>query len=339
MGYVLLSIVVPARHSISAFVHIFNISFSNEHLYRAGQSMNSLPSQILNVGRNFMMTRIITTFVLNILTATIACSQNIEPLDLAKKIFSKEHFNDINNYITGEYKNESKGRPTGQDLPTGSNLTFSLLEQTTNKAVVDMTVQDTTGKGIDTYLFFEKDEVWKMDAFRALALTGIIEQVKNGLEKMTPEQVDSLINKSKNEKNKDIAIFSSREDFNFQLGNAKLTLELDTNIIKHFLDNNTEFERIKDSALKELESKKPNEEQRIKLVENLKPDYQKLFISSVSYGDDGLENCIDFLIGGITDNSVGYIYVNDKKDLPHMDADKIIMIKEIGNGWYIYKTT
>jgi hypothetical protein len=31
----------------SALVHNFNRIFSNEHLYRAGQSMNSLPSQIL----------------------------------------------------------------------------------------------------------------------------------------------------------------------------------------------------------------------------------------------------------------------------------------------------
>ncbi|WP_287101808.1 hypothetical protein, partial [Hydrotalea sp. AMD] len=30
-----------------ALVHNFNNIFSNEHLYRAGQSMNSLPSQIL----------------------------------------------------------------------------------------------------------------------------------------------------------------------------------------------------------------------------------------------------------------------------------------------------
>ncbi len=29
----------------------FNFIFSNEHLYRAGRAMNSLPSQILNVGR------------------------------------------------------------------------------------------------------------------------------------------------------------------------------------------------------------------------------------------------------------------------------------------------
>jgi hypothetical protein len=31
----------------SALVHNFNNIFSNEHLYRAGQTMNSLPSQIL----------------------------------------------------------------------------------------------------------------------------------------------------------------------------------------------------------------------------------------------------------------------------------------------------
>ena len=36
----------------SALVLNFNNIFSIGHLYRAGQSMNSLPSQILNVGRD-----------------------------------------------------------------------------------------------------------------------------------------------------------------------------------------------------------------------------------------------------------------------------------------------
>jgi hypothetical protein len=36
----------------SAFVFNFNFIFSIGHLYRAGRSMNSLPSQILNVSRN-----------------------------------------------------------------------------------------------------------------------------------------------------------------------------------------------------------------------------------------------------------------------------------------------
>ena len=37
----------------SALVHNFNNIFSIGHLYRAGHSMNSLPSQILTVGSNF----------------------------------------------------------------------------------------------------------------------------------------------------------------------------------------------------------------------------------------------------------------------------------------------
>ena len=92
-------------------------------------------------------------------------------------------------------------------------------------------------------------------------------------------------------------------------------------------------------ALTQLEKEKVDEETSLKLIENLKPDYQKLFISSVSTGGYELGNCINFLIGGMVDNSVGYIYVKDKKDLPEMNPSRIIMIREIGNGWYIYKTT
>jgi hypothetical protein len=281
------------------------------------------------------MTRLLIAFTFIIVTATNACSQNIEPLDLAHKIFGKEKFTMLNNYITGEYI----GQPNGQDIGEGAIKKFSLLGQTENKAVVAMTILDSSGQGLDTYLHFVKDTVWKMEAFRALAQTGIIEQVVLELEKMSPQQVDSIVNKSKKDKkNKEYAIFTSREDYDFQLGNSKLTLALDDEIIKHFLDNKPEFERIKDSALKELKNKK-SDERGVKLVEKLKPEYQKLFISSVSYGDYDLGLCLNFLIGGILDNTVGYIYVKDKKDLPKMDADSIIMIREIGGGWYIYKTT
>jgi hypothetical protein len=134
-------------------------------------------------------------------------------------------------------------------------------------------------------------------------------------------------------------MFTSRDDYNFQLGNTKLTLELDDNIAKHFKTNQAEFERLKNLALTQFEKEKVDEERSIKLIENLKADYQKLFISSVSTGGYELGNCINFLIGGMVDNSVGYIYIKDKKDLPEMNSDRVIMIKEIGNGWYIYKTT
>lgn len=282
-----------------------------------------------------MKTRTTTILTFLILTVTTVYGQIYEPLDLAKKIFAKDSFPNLDNYIIGEYK----GRPNGQDLQSGSTTKFFLLGKTEKTAVVTMTILDSLGKGLDTYLHFEKDSVWKVSAFRALAMTGIIEQVKIELEKMTPQQVDEIIAKSKKKKKDDFAMLTSREDYNFQLGNTKLTLELDDNIAKHFMTNQAEFERLKNLALSQLEKEKVDEEISIKLIENLKPDYQKIFISSVSTGGYELGNCINFLIGGMVDNSVGYIYVNDKKDLPEMTPSRIIMIREIGNGWYIYKTT
>lgn len=279
--------------------------------------------------------RIITILTILILTATISRGQTYEPLDLAKKVFSKDSFTNIDKYITGEYN----GHPNGQDLQKGSSVKFALLGQTEKTAVVAMTILDSLGKGLDTYLHFEKDTEWKMSAFRALALTGIIEQVKAELEKMTLQQVDDIIDKSKKNTKDDFSMFTSREDYYFQLGNTKLTLELDDNIILHFLDNQAEFERLKNLALIQLEKETANDEMSIKLIENSKTDYQKLFISYVATGGYELGNCINFLIGGIIDNTVGYIYVKDKKDLPEMNSDRVIMIKEIGNGWYIYKTT
>lgn len=280
-------------------------------------------------------TRLTTLLITFILTATTFYGQTYEPLELAKKIFGKDHMQNIDYYCKGEYK----GKPNGKDLQKGSITKFNLLEQTDKKAVVGMTILDSIGNGFDTYLHFEKDIIWKMTAFRGLAMTGMIEQVKIELEKMTTQQVDEIIAESKNKKEDDFVMFSSRDDYNFQLGNAKLTLELDENIIKHFLANQAEFEKLKNFALKQLEKEKVDEERSIKLIEDLKSEYQKLFIYSVSTSGYQLGNSINFLIGGMLDNTVGYIYVKDKKDLPEMNPSRIIMIKEIGNGWYLYKTT
>lgn len=288
-----------------------------------------------NVSTNFMTTRISRILTILILTVTTAYGQTYEPLDLAKMVFSKDNLANLDNYFTGEYK----GRPNGQDIQKGSTTKFTLLGQTEKTSVVAMTILDSLGKGLDTYLHFEKDTVWKMSAFRALAMTGIIEQVKIELEKMTPQQVDDIITKSKKKKKVEYAMLKSREDYNYLLGNTRLTLELDDNIAKHFLTNKAEFERLKNLALKQQENEKVNQERSIKLIENFKADYQKIFISSVSTGGYELGNCINFLIGGMVDNSVGYIYVKDKKDLPEMNSNRVIMLREIGNGWYIYKTT
>lgn len=274
------------------------------------------------------------TLLLFILTLSKAYSQtSILPLNLAKKIFSKAKFTDIKKYCTGEYK----GRPNGTDIDKNATLQFILLSQTVDKAVVAVTIIDKTGKGLDTYLHFSKESIWKVNAFRALAMTGIIEGAKKELEELSSKKVDSLIAVSKNDTTGN-SMFKSREDFDFQLGNLNLILALDNEIIDHFNKNKVEFERLKDIAVKNLDTTKADEE-RIKLCKGLEKDFHKLFIHSIETGGYELGNCINFSIGGIIDNTVGYLFVKDKKDVPEMNPGGIIMIREIGNGWYIYKTT
>ena len=282
-----------------------------------------------------MKTKISLILILIILFNLSILGQINEPLDIAKKIFGKDSLTNIENYISGEYK----GSPNGRDLKEGSTTKFLILEQNEDKAVISLTILDSLGKGIDTYLHFEKDKTWKIVAFRALAMTGIIQMVKYELENMTPLEIDEIISSSKNKKKDGHGKFSSKSDYDFQLGNANLTLELDDNIAQHFLNNQKEFERLKDLALIQLDDEKMIDERSIKLIENYKVDYQKIYISSVSTGGYELGNSINFLIGGMIDNSVGYIFVEDEKDIPEMNPSRIIMIREIGNGWYIYKTT
>ena len=100
-----------------------------------------------------MSCRILILLILIISTTIAGFGQSMEPMDLAKKIFSKEPFPNIEKWITGEYQ----GSPNGQDLQSGTVTHFLLLGQTSKKAVVAMTILDSTGKGFDSYLHFEKD--------------------------------------------------------------------------------------------------------------------------------------------------------------------------------------
>jgi hypothetical protein len=176
-----------------------------------------------------------------------------------------------------------------------------------------------------------------MYAIRSLALTGMIYAIKQHLEQMTEEEINNII---KGSEGNDYALFSSKEEYDFMLGNAKLITELDNNIIKHFSDNKSEFERLKYLSLQELRNTNHEKEKSgVSLMEGSKEDYQKLYISSIQFGDIEIGNYLIFLIGGILDNTVGYIYIPPGASIPWMNSSGLIMIRTIGDGWYMFKTT
>jgi hypothetical protein len=63
---------------------------------------------------------------------------------------------------------------------------------------------------------------------------------------------------------------------------------------------------------------------------------KKLFISSVAKRASG---CVEFIIGGIVDNSVGFMFVPDGLSPPPIDPSNYIYVEPAVDHWYVFKTT
>jgi hypothetical protein len=256
-------------------------------------------------------------------------AQSYTPIQLTEQIFTNRQFKNIDKYCIGEYK----GIPKAKDFSKSFKLKFKVIFQNDSAANINMTISDSTEKkGTDTYIFLVKDSVWKITSFRALAKTSMLVKMIEEYSAFNETQIDSLIQIEKMALHPNI---NSRADFELMMENVKLTIDFDNNIIQHFLDNKISFEVIKNKAQKFIASKKSEMLKTEKLISGLENEFRPLLITSVYYNSD----YIKFLIGGAMDNMVGYIYCKDKTLLPSMSPNSFILIREIGDGWYLYKTT
>lgn len=265
---------------------------------------------------------------------TVCNAQEYSPLELTKRIFTKVPFVDLSKFITGEYV----GHPNGNDLSGNNKLSFKLLSENDKTAVVAINISDTIGNEMDAYFHLKKDTVWKVEAFRALAMTGIVAQVHQELSVLTPQKIDSVIS-SRHSAKRDSRMFKTKEEYQFTLANTELTLASDRKLIEHFNNNKQAFENLKNDLIAKGIMSTTDGIKEMKNIDDIKKQINDLFLSGVRPdGESSIKN-LNFLIGGILDNTVGYLYVKDKKDLPTMSPGRFIMIQEIGDGWYLYKTT
>ncbi|WP_342644760.1 hypothetical protein [Mucilaginibacter sp. CSA2-8R] len=262
----------------------------------------------------------------------LACqAQPYTPISLTQKIFSADSFPDLKKYCTGEYQ----GRPNGQDLPPGAKVSCTLLAQNNRTAVVNVNLTNSSGQTYDMYLHLKKDSVWKAAAFRALALTGIIEEINRQLKLLSPKQVDSIIAAP----GKAGKLFKSRAEYEFMLGNTTLTLASDSQLVAHFTKNKATFESLKNDLLKNGILKLDGSAKRTKNPDAMMKSLKDLRLESAFREREEVPHNINFLIGGIIDNSVGYLYIPKEQNVPKMSPGEYIMIRKIVDGWYLYKTT
>jgi hypothetical protein len=61
-----------------------------------------------------------------------------------------------------------------------------------------------------------------------------------------------------------------------------------------------------------------------------------LHVSTVNVDEDG--RLVDVVIGGLVDNTVGFVHVRDGAP-PPIDSSDRIWVEPLGSGWFLFRTT
>lgn len=256
-----------------------------------------------------------------------SCSrQALRPLDVAKEIFKPEVSPDfVIRHSTGDYS----GRPDGSDIPATTKMSFTVIQERNDKAVIAMNTTDSSGRSQDQYLFFTKENaLWKMFAIAKPTLARMHEWRKEEMEALSPSQLDSLLIANQQLENPP---YKTREEFYFILNSLRLKLMPDDSLMAHFQRHRPVFEQL----LFEVKTKPAADEtETFTLVNTRTTQYSPLLVSNVTTGGFLPAECIDF---HILNDQVGYLYTPDKKYLPELYPDKVMVLRALGGGWYLYK--
>jgi hypothetical protein len=155
------------------------------------------------------------------------------------------------------------------------------------------------------------DGSWKVTAVRRLSLTGIIENAYQYL-KTKPNR-------------------TAKEDDD--LANMGLTLLSDAALRTWFNQHTASMNRLYALArvLKPGEFLNDRDTRDPEVVQLIK----SLHLTGLEVKTDGN---VEFVIGGITDNTVGFLYSPANKP-PPISSDSHIWVEEIAPKWFIFRTT
>ncbi|GAB3232321.1 hypothetical protein GCM10027346_19500 [Hymenobacter seoulensis] len=262
-----------------------------------------------------------------------AAAPPLEPLQIAEQFVAPGGWANMREYLCCEAAGQAKRQSLGQQIPATLQRNCQLLQQNQRTAVVSVELRDSVSRN-DVYLHFRRDSTtspttWKLEAVRSLAMTQFGAPMLQLLSDMPPAEVARY-----NQKHPDA-------DHQFMLGNIQLWIGPDADIIRHFERNKSSFERavqlIKTRGY--FSGKAASPEPDLSKDTELQAVLRPLYISRVTQRNLGCTSCLEFVIGGMVDNAVGLLYQPNIAAVPAMTPDHVIMLKPLGNGWYLYKTT
>lgn len=171
---------------------------------------------------------------------------------------------------------------------------------------------------LDVYFYLRRDKEWKITAARALACIGPLNAIVSQLEKKS----------------------QLTDEENSTLKNLKLTLSTDAELKKWFKANKPALEELVNSGesvaagssiiLNDSRVQEPSPARSA-----IKAKLQALHLSSLSKVDD---KQMEVIVGGVTDNTVGFLYAPDNKP-PLIGPTEYIWVEKIADNWYLFRTT
>lgn len=293
-------------------------------------------------------------FFLILLSPLISFSQDLKdlsPLEITERFLGKDGFRDKNLYLCCEMKPDIESDSTlGQIIADSVSRSYELLYQDTIFAVTSVELSTSKLKQ-NWYFYFKRDKYWVIETMRALAMTGfaakIVEQYENvsedslkKLDSLLSTKADSLISLKSDSLGEKGAAFLKNFSVLKSVKQAKLELSSDKELIEYFFKHKNSFVNLVNIFTENFEQSE-NGEKNFNEDAAIIKSLDSLAIHSFSFGNDFTEGKVGycFLIGGILDNMVGFFYEPDRTKVPKMSKSGFIMIRELGNGWYLYKTT
>ncbi|RPD49643.1 hypothetical protein DNI29_02250 [Hymenobacter sediminis] len=260
----------------------------------------------------------------------------LQPLQIAEQFVAKTGWPNMRDYLSGEAAGQARRQSLGQQIPATLQRHCQLLHQGTATAVVTVELRDSVSRS-DIYLHFRRDSAtattpWKLAAVRSLAMTQLGPPMLKILADMPPAEITQY-----NQKHPEAS-------HAFMLGNIRLWIGSDAEIVEHFNRHQPQFQQ----AVRLIQSRQfftapldstLSGEQAANADAEVLALLRPLYISRVTQRTLGSPAGLEFIIGGVTNNTVGLLYQPDVTQVPPMSPDRVIVMKPLGHGWYLYKTT
>jgi hypothetical protein len=167
------------------------------------------------------------------------------------------------------------------------------------------------GETKDFYFYLQKESQWKVSAMRTLSAVGPLYLVRD----MDPSKLSTIPGGA------------------YTAENARLTLFSDAELRSWFDAHSAELRQVA-----ALIAESPIELHRVDSTEPDKaPITQKLRKLALSSARR-LPNGAEIIVGGITDNSVGFTYLRSGEP-PPVSPQEYIWVESFGSGWFLFRTT